>query len=356
MAASLTAPQHSALADEIHNRKYHEYKRCGFKDVTEIVCCPQKPIDKYGETTRKKARIADIECKKITDTVIPPLDLHIIGGEAVSVGEFPHMVKCKKITDTVIPPLDLHIIGGEAVSVGEFPHMVALGYPEGDGYNFMCGATLLSDTFVLTAAHCVDTIDQIKPAIARLGVVELGSTARNNETDVDVAEIIVHPNYTRRYKYHDLSLIRLSKRVEYSSVLSPACLYTSLQDPTVPLTITGWGKTSTTRNVRSNMLLKAKVSIVGREKCNENYSMWRKLPNGISNEQLCAGDPQGLRDTCQGDSGGPLQALTEADGHYRVVGVTSFGRGCGSPVPGVYTRLALYLDWIESKHLQFLAL
>lgn len=52
-------------------------------------------------------------------------------------------------------------------------------------------------------------------------------------------------------------------------------------------------------NVRSNMLLKAKVSIVAREKCNENYSMWRKLPDGIAEEQLCAGDPQGLRDTCQ---------------------------------------------------------
>ncbi|XP_013143864.1 PREDICTED: trypsin-1-like [Papilio polytes] len=302
--------------NEIRHRNYHKYKRCGFQDDTEIVCCPQKPVDRYGETNPKTTRIADLECKKITDNLLPPLDLHIIGGEIAS--------------------------------LGEFPHMVALGYPEGDGYNFMCGATLLSDRFVLTAAHCVDTIDQIKPAIARLGVVELGSAVRNNASDVDIAEIILHPNYTRRFKYHDLSLIRLSRRVEFSSVLSPACLYSSLQDPTAALTVTGWGKTSTTRNVRSNMLLKAKVSIVAREKCNENYSMWRKLPDGIAEEQLCAGDPQGLRDTCQGDSGGPLQALTAADGHFRVVGVTSFGRGCGSPVPGVYTRLARYLDWIES--------
>lgn len=49
----------------------------------------------------------------------------------------------------------------------------------------------------------------------------------------------------------------------------------------------------------------------------------------------------------QGDSGGPLQSVT-ADGLNRLVGVTSFGRGCGSPVPGVYTRVSRYLDWIES--------
>ncbi|KAI5644348.1 trypsin domain-containing protein [Phthorimaea operculella] len=100
---------------------------------------------------------------------------------------------------------------------------------------------------------------------------------------------------------------------------------------------------------RSNMLLKANVTVVGREKCDESYSSWRKLPRGIAAEQLCAGDPDGLRDTCQGDSGGPLQGVTSTDEQYRIVGITSFGRGCGSPVPGVYTRVAHYLDWIEEQ-------
>ncbi|XP_068633515.1 serine protease persephone-like [Battus philenor] len=301
--------------NEIRTKNYHKYKRCGFKDLTEIVCCPQKPIDKFGDTERRLGRVADKECKKIVENSIPPLVLHIIGGETAG--------------------------------MGEFPHMVALGYEAPEGYIFQCGGTLLSNLFVISAAHCVDTLDQIKPTIVRMGVVDLGQSTRNNETDVDIKEIITHPQYTRRHKYHDLALLRLDKAVQFSSIVSPACLFTSLKDPDMPLTITGWGRTSNIKNIRNNMLQKAKVTVVSREKCGESYSSWRKLPFGISEEQLCAGDPNGLTDTCQGDSGGPLQGLTGMDGHYRLVGITSFGRGCGSPIPGVYTRIASYLDWIE---------
>lgn len=179
----------------------------------------------------------------------------------------------------------------------------------------------------------------------RVGVIELGSNAWTEGTDYRIAQIITHPNYTRREKYHDLALLRLEKAVAFSSNVNAVCLETSTEDPTVPLTITGWGKISNTRNAKSNILLKANVTAVKAEKCSESYLNWRKLPKGISDSQICAGDPEGIRDTCQGDSGGPLQMWRDV---YRLVGVTSFGRGCGSPVPGVYTRLSRYLDWIES--------
>ncbi|CAG4965215.1 unnamed protein product [Parnassius apollo] len=300
----------------IQRKNFHKFKRCGFKGLMEIVCCPQISTDKFGDIEEKSERVADRECKKIVENSIPPLDLHIIGGEAAS--------------------------------LGEFPHMVALGYESPEGYDFLCGGTILSDSYVITAAHCVDTLSQIRPAIVRMGVVELEDGKRNDESDVDISEIIMHPNYTKRQKYHDLALLRLAKPIEFTSNLNPVCLYTSPNDPKIPLTVTGWGKTSNTRSIRSNILLKANVSVVAREKCTTSYTSWRKLPDGISDDQICAGDPQGLKDTCQGDSGGPLQGLTDSDGHYRLVGVTSFGRGCGSTVPGVYTRIAKYLDWIES--------
>lgn len=50
----------------------------------------------------------------------------------------------------------------------------------------------------------------------------------------------------------------------------------------------------------------------------------------------------------QGDSGGPMQYPNDYDGQYRLVGVTSFGRGCGTAMPGVYTRVAYYINWIEN--------
>ncbi|OWR52184.1 hemolymph proteinase 6 [Danaus plexippus plexippus] len=319
----------------IKKNQGHPYARCGFSKTFEIVCCPNevdlqpavtvnpfkrttsvKPEDKFGEVDTRTVRVAD---------------------EA-----------CKQIIRNRLPPLGLHIIGGIEASPGEFPHMVALGYGGPDVYEFNCGASLLSELYALTAAHCVDTLNQIKPTIARMGVVELGATTFNPNTDYRVADILIHPDYLRRTKYHDLSLVRMERPAEFGVNIGPICLYTNLQDPTTSLTVTGWGKTSITKEDKSEVLLKANVTVVARSKCGQSYSNWRKLPSGILNEQICAGDPQGLRDTCQGDSGGPLQGLDDHDGQYRLVGVTSFGRGCGSPVPGVYTRVAHYLDWIES--------
>lgn len=70
--------------------------------------------------------------------------------------------------------------------------------------------------------------------------------------------------------------------------------------------------------------------------------------NGIDQSQYCAYDPQGKNDSCQGDSGGPLQRFIPFEDIGEVVGIVSFGVSCGSALPGVYTRVAFYLKWIES--------
>lgn len=76
----------------------------------------------------------------------------------------------------------------------------------------------------------------------------------------------------------------------------------------------------------------------------------RAFRNGISESQYCAHDSDGTDDTCEGDSGGPLQIL-QPDGTKNtatVVGIVSFGVLCGTHLPSIYTRVAYYLDWIES--------
>ena len=55
-----------------------------------------------------------------------------------------------------------------------------------------------------------------------------------------------------------------------------------------------------------------------------------------------------LLDTCQGDSGGPIMMYT-ASQQWVLVGVTSYGIGCGLPnYAGVYTRIAAYQNWIAT--------
>lgn len=74
------------------------------------------------------------------------------------------------------------------------------------------------------------------------------------------------------------------------------------------------------------------------------------IPYGITPNMICAGDHSGWnKDTCQGDSGGPLQISHPKNMcFFQVLGITSFGQGCGGVnIPGVYTRVSHYLNWIE---------
>lgn len=100
-------------------------------------------------------------------------------------------------------------------------------------------------------------------------------------------------------------------------------------------------------------MLKTNVTSMPLSACNETLSEYNRqvnhpsLRNGISNSQFCAYDPKARNDACQGDSGGPLQTFS-SPAIGTVLGVVSFGISCGTALPGVYTRVASYCDWIES--------
>ena len=87
---------------------------------------------------------------------------------------------------------------------------------------------------------------------------------------------------------------------------------------------------------------KAEVTEISIDQCKKSF-INDKID--IVDSQLCALNLVKTADTCQGDSGGPIQIFK--DGQYFVVGVTSFGKGCGSPSPGIYTRVSSFIDWIE---------
>lgn len=107
---------------------------------------------------------------------------------------------------------------------------------------------------------------------------------------------------------------------------------------------------------RSNVLLKTQLDTVPLDKCNEKVLFYNNFisdlaafRDGLIEGQYCAQDPQGKNESCVGDSGGPLQMFDESNyGIATVVGIVSFGIGCGSDVPGIYTRVGYYLNWIES--------
>lgn len=88
--------------------------------------------------------------------------------------------------------------------------------------------------------------------------------------------------------------------------------------------------------------------------CNKIFATFNKQANlkafrdGLSESQYCTHDPNGSGDTCEGDSGGPIQLVQQYSSVAKIVAVVSFGSACGSTLPSINTRVAYYLDWIES--------
>lgn len=98
----------------------------------------------------------------------------------------------------------------------------------------------------------------------------------------------------------------------------------------------------------SPYLLKLAVPYVQNNECVSRYNRSRTQVR-IGARQMCAGGQTG-RDSCSGDSGGPLMLSQYFNGESRYFqhGIVSFGpRNCGSEgLPGVYTRVSQYMDWI----------
>uniref|UniRef100_A0A1A9VQC0 Lectizyme n=1 Tax=Glossina austeni TaxID=7395 RepID=A0A1A9VQC0_GLOAU len=240
------------------------------------------------------------------------------------------------------------ITHGAKVLKREFPFMYALGWKaKNDNATILykCGASLISARYVLTAAHCFYDNDGL-PSVVRAGGISLTD---NDVQNIEITECIEHPDYEYPSSYNDIALVKLAEyRIPSSKFEGAACLWTPDRiDDHANVVVLGYGQTSFA-GIASEDLLKAALKVHPQSQCEQDYppdELSRNLRNGITKNFICATDPENLRDTCQGDSGGPLVALIKRIPF--IVGVTSFGVGCASGMPGVYTRVSEYSSWIE---------
>ncbi|GBO03689.1 Enteropeptidase, partial [Araneus ventricosus] len=138
--------------------------------------------------------------------------------------------------------------------------------------------------------------------------------------------------------------------------LRPVCLPTAEEDAGLwhgrQCSVVGWGKLYEIGHTFPDSLQEVRLPVISTEECRKRILFLTMYH--ITDNMFCAGYERGGRDACLGDSGGPLMCQRE-DGRWILLGVTSNGDGCGRPGrPGVYTKVANYLDWIhkvtEAKH------
>ncbi|XP_037932772.1 serine protease snake-like [Teleopsis dalmanni] len=248
-------------------------------------------------------------------------------------------IECTKSAED--NPQDIrYLIYGDPTEPGEFRYMVALGWSSitESPIIYRCGGALITKRFVLTAAHCTD-FEGASPTFVRVGGSNLTDT---NGSDIKIKKIIVHPTFDYVSSYNDIALIELQEESNKSIV----CLWSKPEVPNINVIAIGYGHTKF-GGEGSDQLLKADLNIVSNKICGTHYTPDSEyVQQGILGTQICAGDPEHLRDTCQGDSGGPI--IIKYNTQDYIVGITSFGQGCAGQPPSVYTRISAYIDWIEN--------
>ena len=155
------------------------------------------------------------------------------------------------------------------------------------------------------------------------------------------------------YLNHDIAVVKLKpdpntgRGVVFGERVVPACLpnMNVVYGPHLNCTVTGWGRVPSKNNRFAQHLQSAQVPYIDTEICMKPTVYG---PNKLGPSMFCAGYLEGGIDTCQGDSGGGM--ICEVRGRKAVMGLTSWGLGCGQANrPGVYTKVADYLEWIAEK-------
>lgn len=240
------------------------------------------------------------------------------------------------------------IIGGQPSKLGEWPWQVSLFYKG----SHVCGGVLISKYFVLSAAHCMPSDDELS-LVASNWKVYAGVVSLNNlPAPLKVKRIILNENYDSRTNDQDIALLTLETPMEFNDNNRPACLPTYNQQWShgTQCFTSGFGTTNADSSDVSATLMDVNVDIIDTEVCNSPSS----YRGSVTKNMLCAGHLDGGRDSCQGDSGGPL--VCEKNGVWTLAGITSWGAGCGEKnKPGVYTKVTSVLPWIYSKMMQEMA-
>ncbi|MCJ1681115.1 trypsin-like serine protease [Streptomyces sp. APSN-46.1] len=242
---------------------------------------------------------------------------------------------------------DSVVIGGKPVKVADSPWVVALASRDrfgGTRGGQFCGGVIVAPTKVLTAAHCLGRevlggpVESLPDFRVITGRTELRA---DDGREIAVRGARVNPGYDPASNAGDLAVLELEEAVPAHYVLPVAEGGDPGYQAGTEAAVYGWGDTSGFGDYAYG-LRAAPVTVLEDEVCEAAYPGDRD-GKYLADSMVCAGDRDGGKDACQGDSGGPLVA------RGRLIGVVSWGRGCGlADSPGVYTRIAPLAGFVSA--------
>lgn len=236
------------------------------------------------------------------------------------------------------------IYGGYQARLGEFPWLGKLYAGYFRMMFLLCGGSLISNEYVLTAAHCL--VDWTRLAIRiEFGVLDYNSKSHDL---LSVAKMITHAAYDFKDDRNDIALLKLSRKVKFSKLVSPICLPMRFKrvlfDNTL-VTVCGWGET---QRGTPKTLMATQLKTYPLAKCMKyhNVDYVDKFGATIFESNICTADK--IKDACLGDSGGPMSYYDPRSKRSYIIGIVSWGIDC-TTIPAAYTRVTSYLDWIKEK-------
>jgi len=251
--------------------------------------------------------------------------------------------------------LNFRITFGETAANGQFPWVVSLIYKNRRRVAIpLCGGALISNQHVVTAAHCDASQSGFSLSSVILGQTDLSAPVTLPGIEIDVGEVVRHPQFKRNpVAVMDIAIIKLARTVRFTDRIRPICLFhpdlEEVENPPNGLIVAGWGRTEKERS--SDLLQYTFLEPVPMQQCQAEYGIAGKEGKlgpitdlEILKSQLCA-QGAGATDSCTGDSGGPLMA--QVGNTWYLAGVVSFGtQKCDSSLPGIYTRSSHFYSWI----------
>lgn len=255
--------------------------------------------------------------------------------------------KLRKCTSKLYVGLD-RIYGGQDAAPMEFPHQGSLQVRWLNSH--VCGATLIADNWVLTAAHCMLRSRYPGSWQVKFGEHSLIKPDATERTFF-VIKVIVHEAYNSKNQLNDIALLKLEKSLDFKGAdkhLKPVCLADSsfVVRTGMPAFVVGWGKGDKGPRT-TDILQKLQQPLLDYQKCAD---AWKGIGWPVTEKNVCVGDLTSQKGVCSGDSGGPAQVRL-ATGDWLQVGITSWTTSACNiqGYAAVFTKVSSHIDWIREK-------